>query len=34
MDDGGVRECAIAPDAAARIWDLSVAATGVTSITR
>ncbi|WP_369173018.1 SDR family NAD(P)-dependent oxidoreductase [Streptomyces sp. R28] len=28
MDDGGVREYAIAPDAAARLWDLSVAATG------
>jgi hypothetical protein len=28
MDDGGVREYAIAPDAAARLWELSVAATG------
>ncbi|MFF4601373.1 SDR family NAD(P)-dependent oxidoreductase [Streptomyces sp. NPDC001339] len=34
MDDGGVREYAIAPDAAARLWELSAAATGATPITR
>ncbi|MEX2981049.1 SDR family NAD(P)-dependent oxidoreductase [Streptomyces sp. C36] len=34
MDDGGVREYAIDPDAAARLWDLSIAATGATPITR
>ncbi|MEU9124486.1 SDR family NAD(P)-dependent oxidoreductase [Streptomyces sp. NPDC048506] len=34
MDDGGVRAYAIAPDAAARLWDLSLAATGATPITR
>lgn len=34
MDDGGVRDYAIAPDAAARLWELSVAATGTTPITR
>ncbi|GGU42278.1 SDR family NAD(P)-dependent oxidoreductase [Streptomyces coeruleorubidus] len=32
MDDGGVREYAVNPDAAARLWDLSVAATGATPI--
>ncbi|MFF3838163.1 SDR family NAD(P)-dependent oxidoreductase [Streptomyces sp. NPDC001930] len=34
MDDGGVRTYAIDPDEAARLWDLSVAATGVTPILR
>ncbi|WP_026405147.1 SDR family NAD(P)-dependent oxidoreductase [Actinomadura rifamycini] len=34
MDDGGVREYAIAPDAAARLWNLSLAATATTPITR
>ncbi|MFJ5678058.1 SDR family NAD(P)-dependent oxidoreductase [Streptomyces sp. NPDC093097] len=34
MDDGGVRAYAIAPDAAARLWDLSLAATGATPIPR
>ncbi|MBO0654599.1 SDR family NAD(P)-dependent oxidoreductase [Streptomyces triculaminicus] len=34
MDDGGVRQYAIVPDAAARLWDLSIAATGATPITR
>ncbi|MGP3987358.1 hypothetical protein [Streptomyces sp. 3N207] len=34
MDDGGVREYAIDPDAAARLWDLSLAATGATPIAR
>ncbi|WP_329124576.1 SDR family NAD(P)-dependent oxidoreductase [Streptomyces sp. NBC_01353] len=34
MDDGGVREYAIDPDAAARLWDLSITATGATPITR
>ncbi len=34
MDDGGVRACALAPDAAARLWELSVAATGTTPVTR
>ncbi|MFI1834203.1 SDR family NAD(P)-dependent oxidoreductase [Streptomyces olivaceoviridis] len=34
MDDGGVRAYAIDPDAAARLWDLSVAATGATPLTR
>jgi NAD(P)-dependent dehydrogenase (short-subunit alcohol dehydrogenase family) len=34
MDDGGVRTYAIDPDEAARLWDLSVAATGVTPIPR
>ncbi|PWV81503.1 SDR family NAD(P)-dependent oxidoreductase [Nocardia neocaledoniensis] len=34
MDDGGVREYAIDPDAAGRLWDLSIAATGATPITR
>ncbi|QLJ03159.1 SDR family NAD(P)-dependent oxidoreductase [Streptomyces sp. NEAU-sy36] len=28
MDDGGVRAYAVEPDAAARLWDLSLAATG------
>ncbi|CAM5271491.1 oxidoreductase [Streptomyces narbonensis] len=28
MDDGGVRDYAIAPEAAARLWELSLAATG------
>ena len=32
MDDGGVRGYATNPDAAARLWDLSVAATGATPI--
>ncbi|WP_242910960.1 oxidoreductase [Actinomadura terrae] len=32
MDDGGVREYAIAPDSAARLWDLSVAATGAAPV--
>jgi NAD(P)-dependent dehydrogenase (short-subunit alcohol dehydrogenase family) len=34
MDDGGVRAYAVDPDAAARLWDLSLAATGATPITR
>ncbi|MEU8544220.1 oxidoreductase [Streptomyces sp. NPDC048717] len=34
MDDGGVRAYAIDPDAAARLWDLSITATGATPITR
>ncbi|MBD3580513.1 MULTISPECIES: oxidoreductase [Streptomyces] len=34
MDDGGVRAYAIDPDEAARLWDLSLAATGATPITR
>ncbi|MEV8312390.1 SDR family NAD(P)-dependent oxidoreductase [Streptomyces flavidovirens] len=34
MDDGGVRGYAITPDGAARLWDLSIAATGATPITR
>lgn len=34
MDDGGVRAYAIDPDAAARLWELSAAATGATPITR
>ncbi|MGW5001475.1 SDR family NAD(P)-dependent oxidoreductase [Streptomyces hydrogenans] len=34
MDDGGVRAYAIDPEEAARLWDLSVAATGATPITR
>ncbi|MGW0886021.1 SDR family NAD(P)-dependent oxidoreductase [Streptomyces sp. NPDC002671] len=34
MDDGGVRAYAIDLDAAARLWELSVAATGATPITR
>ncbi|MFF9453359.1 SDR family NAD(P)-dependent oxidoreductase [Streptomyces flaveolus] len=34
MDDGGVRAYAVDPDEAARLWDLSLAATGATPITR
>ncbi|MFD3555243.1 SDR family NAD(P)-dependent oxidoreductase [Streptomyces goshikiensis] len=34
MDDGGVREYAIDPDTAARLWELSVTATGATPIPR
>ncbi|MFE3206055.1 SDR family NAD(P)-dependent oxidoreductase [Embleya sp. NPDC059237] len=34
MDDGGVRAYAIDPDEAARLWDLSIAATGAPPITR
>ncbi|MFI8849236.1 SDR family NAD(P)-dependent oxidoreductase [Streptomyces sp. NPDC053499] len=34
MDEGGVRAYAVDPDSAARLWDLSMAATGVTPITR
>ncbi|MGW0817308.1 SDR family NAD(P)-dependent oxidoreductase [Streptomyces viridiviolaceus] len=34
MDDGGVRAYAIDPDAAVRLWELSVAATGAAPITR
>ncbi|MFD8570532.1 SDR family NAD(P)-dependent oxidoreductase [Streptomyces sp. NPDC059639] len=34
MDDGGVRAYAIDPDDAARLWDLSLAATGATPIPR
>ncbi|MFE0876076.1 SDR family NAD(P)-dependent oxidoreductase [Streptomyces smyrnaeus] len=34
MDDGGVRAYAIDPEEAARLWDLSVAVTGATPITR
>ncbi|OAR23715.1 oxidoreductase [Streptomyces sp. ERV7] len=34
MDDGGVRAYAVDPDAAARLWDVSLAATGATPITR
>lgn len=34
MDDGGVREYAINPDSAARLWDLSLATTGATPISR
>ncbi|SNT43476.1 NAD(P)-dependent dehydrogenase, short-chain alcohol dehydrogenase family [Actinomadura meyerae] len=34
MDDEGVRAYAIAPDSAARLWDLSLAATGAIPITR
>ncbi|MFF3755536.1 SDR family NAD(P)-dependent oxidoreductase [Streptomyces sp. NPDC002185] len=32
MDDGGVRAYAVDPDAAARLWDLSLAATGATPV--
>lgn len=32
MDDGRVRRYAVDPDAAARLWDLSLAATGATPI--
>lgn len=34
MDDGGVRAYAIDPDEAARLWDLSVAATSATPLLR
>ncbi|MYT71876.1 MULTISPECIES: SDR family NAD(P)-dependent oxidoreductase [unclassified Streptomyces] len=34
MDGGGVRAHAVDPDAAARLWELSLAATGSTPITR
>ncbi|WP_426361802.1 oxidoreductase [Streptomyces sp. E-08] len=34
MDDGGVRAYAIDPDAAARLWDLTLTATGATPISR
>ncbi len=34
MDDGGVRPYAVDPDEAARLWDLSLAATAVTPILR
>ncbi len=34
MDDGGVRAYAVDPGSAARLWELSVAATGATPITR
>lgn len=34
MDDGGVRAYSINPDAATRLWDASLAATGTTPITR
>ncbi|MDC0774029.1 oxidoreductase [Streptomyces sp. HD] len=34
MDDGGVRAYAIDPDAAARLWELSAAATAATPVTR
>ncbi|MEU9592357.1 SDR family NAD(P)-dependent oxidoreductase [Streptomyces sp. NPDC048193] len=34
MDDGGVRAYAVDPEAAARLWELSVAATGATPVTR
>ncbi|MFH9728172.1 oxidoreductase [Streptomyces sp. NPDC017254] len=34
MDDGGVRAYAIDPEAAVRLWDLSVAATGATPMSR
>ncbi|EFL32410.1 oxidoreductase [Streptomyces viridochromogenes DSM 40736] len=34
MDDGGVRAYAIDPDSAARLWELSAAATGATPIPR
>ncbi|MFJ8133845.1 SDR family NAD(P)-dependent oxidoreductase [Streptomyces hydrogenans] len=34
MDDGGVRAYAVDPEEAARLWDLSVALTGATPITR
>ncbi|MFF3772055.1 SDR family NAD(P)-dependent oxidoreductase [Streptomyces sp. NPDC002232] len=32
MDDGGVRAYAVDPDAAARLWDLSLAATGAAPV--
>lgn len=34
MDDGGVRAYATDPDAAARLWELSISATGATPIAR
>ncbi|NGO68817.1 SDR family NAD(P)-dependent oxidoreductase [Streptomyces boncukensis] len=34
MDDGGVRAYAVDPEEAARLWDLSLAATGATPIPR
>ncbi|BBJ46014.1 hypothetical protein SSPO_087320 [Streptomyces antimycoticus] len=34
MDDGGVRAYAIDPGTAARLWDLSITATGATPITQ
>ena len=34
MDDGGVRAYAVDPDSAARLWELSAAATGATPVTR
>ncbi|MEU7410149.1 SDR family NAD(P)-dependent oxidoreductase [Streptomyces sp. NPDC042638] len=34
MDDGGVRAYAIDPDSAARLWELSAAATGATPVVR
>jgi len=34
MDDGGVRAYAVDPDAAARLWDLSLAATGARPVVR
>ncbi|WP_285565091.1 SDR family NAD(P)-dependent oxidoreductase [Streptomyces sp. RTGN2] len=34
MDDGGVRAHATAPDEAARLWSMTLAATGATPITR
>lgn len=34
IDDGGVRAYAIAPESAARLWELSLAATGTMPITR
>ena len=34
MDDGGVRAYAVDPDSAARLWDLSLAATGANPIAR
>ncbi|MGW7067211.1 oxidoreductase [Streptomyces sp. NPDC054855] len=34
MDDGGVRAYAVDPDEAARLWQLSLAVTGATPITR
>ncbi|MER5951376.1 SDR family NAD(P)-dependent oxidoreductase [Streptomyces sp. NPDC001904] len=34
MDDGGVRAHAVDPDAAARLWDLSLAVTGATPVIR
>ncbi|WP_406134162.1 SDR family NAD(P)-dependent oxidoreductase [Streptomyces zaomyceticus] len=34
MDDGGVRAYAVDPDAAVRLWELSLAATGATPVPR